>query len=335
MTGDTSAWTDRPRGPLRPLLLVAVGGNALIRSGQVGTAEEQFENSLSAAGPLVELLQAGCGLVITHGNGPQVGAALLRSELAAGQAHVLPYDCCVAATQGEIGYLLQYGLWQRMQQVGLQTPVVTVVTQVRVDRHDPAFAHPTKPVGPFYTSARAEALHLEHGFAFVEVEGRGFRRVVPSPLPREIVELRAIRACLAEGLVVIAAGGGGVPVFNDKDTAKGVEAVIDKDLTSALLASQIGADLFVNVTAVDRVCLHYGTPRERPLDRLTAAEARLHLEEGQFPEGSMGPKIQAALRFLEGGGREAVITDAAHLVRAVEGRAGTHVVPATLALPPA
>jgi carbamate kinase len=325
----------RPGGPRRPLLLVAVGGNALIPAGRTGTAEEQFENALVAAGPLVELLQAGCGLVITHGNGPQVGAALLRSELAAGQAYALPYDCCVAATQGEIGYVLQYGLWQRMQQVGLQTPVVTVVTQVRVDRHDPAFAHPTKPVGPFYSPERAEELRRGRGWSFVEVEGRGLRRVVPSPRPCEIVELAAIRACLAEGLVVIAAGGGGVPVFNDKDTAKGVEAVIDKDLTSALLASQVGADLFVILTGVDRVCLDYATPRERPLDRLTAADARLYLDEGQFPEGSMGPKIQAVLQFLEAGGREALITDAAHLVRAVEGRAGTRLLPATLALPPA
>jgi carbamate kinase len=332
---DTSTSTGRLSGPRRPLLLVAVGGNALIPAGQVGTAEEQFENALVTAGPLVELLQAGCGLVITHGNGPQVGAALLRSELGAGQAYVLPYDCCVAATQGEIGYVLQYGLWQRMQQVGLQTPVVTVVTQVRVDPHDPAFAHPTKPVGPYYPRPRAEELRRERGWSFVEAEGRGLRRVVPSPQPREIVELDAIRACLAEGLVVIAAGGGGVPVFNDKDTTKGVEAVIDKDLTSALLASQVGADLFVILTAVDRVRLDYGTPRERPLDRLTASDARLYLGEGQFPEGSMGPKVQAALRFLEESGREAVITDAAHLVRAVEGRAGTRIVPAPLALPPA
>jgi carbamate kinase len=313
---------------------VAVGGNALLGPDDLGTAEEQFENALVIASPLVELLTAGCELVVTHGNGPQVGAALLRSELAAGQAYRLPYDCCVASTQGEIGYVLQYALWQRMQQVGLQTPVVTVVTQVRVDRHDPAFKHPTKPVGPLETKERALELEREHGFTFVEVKAGAFRRVVPSPPPLEIVELPAIRACLAEGLVVIAAGGGGIPVFNDKDIGKGVEAVIDKDLTSALLARQLGADLFVIVTSVDRVHLDHGTPGARPLDRLTAGDARRYLEEGQFPEGSMGPKIRAALLFLEGGGREAIVTDAAHLVRAVQGRAGTHVVPASLALPP-
>lgn len=306
---------------------MAVGGNALLRAGQAPSAEAQFENALETAAPLVELLEAGCGLVITHGNGPQVGAALLRSELASGQTYALPYDCCVASTQGEIGYVLQYALWQQTQRVGLPVPVVTVVTQVRVDPHDPAFGRPTKPVGPFYTRERADELARERGFRFVHDERAGSRRVVPSPRPREIVELDAIRACLAEGLVVIAAGGGGVPVFNDKDTTKGVEAVIDKDLTSAVLASQVGADLFAILTTVDRVCLDHGTPRQRALDRLTSAEARRHLAEGQFPEGSMGPKIEAALLFLEQGGREAIVTDAAHLVPAVEGRAGTHLVP--------
>lgn len=308
-------------------LVVAIGGNALLEAGTTATAEQQFTNALQTAGPLVDLIAAGCRLVITHGNGPQVGAALLRSELAAGQAYTLPYDCCVAATQGEIGYVLQYALWQRMQQVGLRTPVVTVITQVRVDRHDPAFDRPTKPVGPFETRERAEQLGRERGYVFVDLGPRGFRRVVPSPAPREIVEVPAIRACLDQGLVVIAAGGGGVPVFNDQDVTKGVEAVIDKDLTSALLAAQIGADLLVIVTGEPRVCLDYGTPAQRPLDRLTAPEARRYLDGGQFPEGSMGPKIQAALFFLEHGGQEVIVTDRAHLVGAIEGRSGTRIVP--------
>ena len=306
-------------------LVVAIGGNALLGSDEAGSAEDQFANAMLTAGPLVELVAAGCRLVITHGNGPQVGAALLRSDLAAGQAYVLPYDCCVAATQGEIGYVLQYALWQQMQLVGLQVPVVALITQVQVDRHDAAFHRPTKPVGPYYERERADELRRTRGFTFVEVAGRGFRRVVPSPVPREIVELPAIRACLEQGLVVIAAGGGGIPVFNDKDVSKGVEAVVDKDLTSALLASALPADLLVIVTAVERVCLDYGTARERPLDQLSAAEARRHLADGQFPEGSMGPKIRAALAYIDGGGREAVITDAAHLVLAVEGRAGTRI----------
>lgn len=304
-------------------LVVAIGGNALLGGAASASAETQFRNALETAAPLVELIAAGCRLVITHGNGPQVGAALLRSELAAAQAYPLPYDCCVAATQGEIGYILQHALWRRMQQVGLQTPVVSLITQVRVERHDPAFRHPTKPVGPFCTRERAEELRRERGYAFVEVEDLGHRRVVPSPIPREIVEVRAIRACLDEGLVVIAGGGGGVPVFGDDDVAKGVEAVIDKDLTSALLAAQIGAEILAIVTTEDRVSLDHGTPAQRPLDRLTAAEAQRHLEAGQFPEGSMGPKIQAALFFLERGGRSAVITDREHLVKALEGQAGT------------
>ena len=311
----------------RPLLVVAIGGNALVHPGQTGGSEEQFANALAVAGPLVELIEAGCGLLITHGNGPQVGAALTRSEAAAAQAYRLPYDCCVAATQGEIGYVLQFALWQRMQQVGLRVPVVTIVTQVRVDPHDPAFAHPTKPVGPFYPHEIAERHRRDLGWTLVDVEGKGSRRVVASPRPQQIVELEAIRACLAEGLVVIAAGGGGVPVFNDHDVNRGVEAVIDKDLTSSLLASQIEADLFVIATSVDRVCLDYGTPRERPLDRLTLEAGRLLSSQGQFPEGSMGPKVAAALEFVERSGREAIITSTTLLLAAVEGRAGTHVLP--------
>ncbi|HET9316214.1 MAG TPA: carbamate kinase [Vicinamibacteria bacterium] len=308
-------------------LVVAIGGNALLETGSPTADVQQFANAFQMAGPLVELIDAGCRLVITHGNGPQVGAALVRSELAAGQAYTLPYDCCVASTQGEIGYVLQFALWQRMQQVGLRTPVVTVITQVRVDRHDPAFARPTKPVGPFETAERAERLRRERGYAFVDAGPRGFRRVVPSPAPREIVEVPAIRACLDEGLVVIAAGGGGVPVFNDKDLGKGVEAVIDKDLTSALLAVQVEADLLVIVTGEPRIWLDYGRPGARPLDVLTASDARRHLEAGQFPEGSMGPKVEAALYFLEHAGRKTIVTNRADLVRAVEGRAGTHIVP--------
>jgi carbamate kinase len=309
-------------------MVVAIGGHALLEAGSAAGVDQQFANALETAGPLVELIAAGCRMVITHGNGPQVGAALVRSELAAGQAYTLPYDCCVASTQGEVGYVLQYALWQRMQQVGLRTPVVTVVTQVRVDRHDPAFERPTKPVGPFESAERVERLRRERGHVFADLGPRGFRRVVPSPAPREIVEVPAIRACLQEGLVVIAAGGGGVPVFNDKNVAKGVEAVIDKDLTSALLAAQIGADLLVIVTGEPQVFLDFGRPGQRPVDRLTVTEARRHLEAGQFPEGSMGPKIQAALDFLAQGGPRAIITDRANLVRAIEGRAGTQIVPA-------
>ncbi len=308
------------------LVLVAVGGNALIRGSQKGTAQEQFENAVDTASAVVRLLRAGHRVVLTHGNGPQVGAALTRSELAAAYAYRLPLDCCVATTQGEIGYVLQYAMWQMLQQEGLKTPVVSLVTQVLVDRNDPAFKNPTKPIGPFYTKDVAARYRDLFDWTIVEDSSRGYRRVVPSPEPVEIIELDAIRACVDRGLVVIAAGGGGVPVFNDHDITKGVEAVIDKDHTSAILASQLQADVFAIATDVDRVSLNYGKPSQRPLDLITAEECHRYLQDGHFPAGSMGPKITAALKFLERGGKDAVITNSEHLVDAVGGKAGTHIV---------
>ncbi len=308
------------------LVLVAVGGNALIRGNQKGTAQEQFESAVDTAAAVVRLLRAGHRVVLTHGNGPQVGAALTRSELAAAYAYRLPLDCVVATTQGEIGYVLQYAMWQMLQQEGLKTPVVTLVTQVLVEKNDPAFNNPTKPIGPWYTKDVADRYRDLFDWKIVEVPGRGFRRVVPSPEPVEIIELDAIRACVDRGLVVIAAGGGGVPVFNDHDITKGVEAVIDKDHTSAILASQLQADVFAIATDVDRVCLNFGKASQRPLDRLTVEECHRYLKEGQFPAGSRGPKITAALKYLERGGKDAVITNSDHLVDAVEGKAGTHIV---------
>ena len=307
-------------------MLVAVGGNELLRSGHLMTAVEQFESALLAAGPIVDLLRDGYRLVLTHGNGPQVGAALLRSETASARAYRMPYDCCVAATQGEIGYVLQYALWQRMQQEHIHVPVVTLVTQVRIDRNDPAFAHPSKPVGPYYNADEAERCRRELGWHMVEDAHRGYRRVVPSPQPREIIELDAIRACVEEGLVVIAAGGGGIPVSNDHETTKGVEAVIDKDMTSAILAAQLNADMFIIATDVAYVFLDYGTPRQRPLLTVSPEECKRHCLEGHFAEGSMAPKIRAALSFLEEGGREAIITTPESLRAAVRGTGGTHIV---------
>jgi carbamate kinase len=308
------------------LVLVAVGGNALIRAGQKGTAQEQFENAVVTAAAVVRLIKNGHRVVLTHGNGPQVGAVLTRSELAAAQAYRMPLDCCVASTQGEIGYVLQYAMWQAMQAEGLKTPVVSLVTQVLVEKGDPAFLRPTKPIGPFYTRDVAERYRDLFDWVITEDSSRGYRRVVPSPEPKEIIELEAIRACVDRGLVVIAAGGGGVPVFNDHDITKGVEAVIDKDHTSAILAAQLHADVFVIATDVEKVCLDYRKPTQRMLDRLTAAECRAYMDAGQFPAGSMGPKIAAALVFLERGGKEAIITNHEHLVAAIEGRGGTRIV---------
>ncbi|MEK9136141.1 MAG: carbamate kinase, partial [Bacteroidota bacterium] len=229
------------------LVLVAVGGNALMRTGERGLAEHQFEHALETASTVVELIKTGYRVVLTHGNGPQIGAALIRSEVSAAYAYRMPYDCCLAATQGEIGYVLQYAMWQMMQKERLHVPIATLITQVRVDKDDPAFTHPTKPIGPYLTKAEAERYEHELGWTMVE-QPHGFRRVVPSPQPKELIELEAIRACVDRGLVVIAGGGGGIPVFNDHDISKGVEAVIDKDLTSAILASQLEADVLAIAT---------------------------------------------------------------------------------------
>jgi carbamate kinase len=311
------------------LVLVAVGGNALIRAGQQGTAQEQFENAVETANAVVGLINAGHRVVLTHGNGPQVGAMLTRTELSAAHAYRMPLDCCVAATQGEIGYVLQYAMWQAMQIAGLNTPVVTLMTQVRVNAADPAFASPTKPVGPFYTKDVANRYRDLFGWVFREDSARGYRRVVPSPAPQEIVELEAIRACVDRGLVVIAAGGGGVPVFNDHDISKGVEAVIDKDLTSAILANQLEADVFAIATDVPRVCLDFKKPTQREIEEMTAQQAGCLLRDGQFPAGSMGPKVAAAILYIERGGKTALITNHQHLRDAIDGRGGTRIIPAT------
>jgi carbamate kinase len=308
------------------LILVAVGGNALIRAGQKGTAQEQFENAVDTANAIVRLIKAGHRVVLTHGNGPQVGAMLTRTEYAAAHAYRLPLDCCVAATQGEIGYVLQYAMWQAMQQEGLQVPVVSLVTQVLVDSSDPAFQKPTKPIGPFYTKEVAERYRDLFDWAIVEDSSRGYRRVVSSPEPKEIIELEAIRACVDRGLVVIAGGGGGIPVFNDHDLSKGVEAVIDKDYTSAVLAWQLGADIFAIATEVEKVCIDFKKPTQRQVDELTLTECREYMAAGQFPPGSMGPKVGAAMVFVERGGNEAIITNHEHLIDAINGQGGTRIV---------
>jgi carbamate kinase len=281
---------------------------------------------METATAVVRLIRAGYRVVLTHGNGPQVGAQLIRSESAAASAYRLPLDCCVASTQGEVGYVLQYAMWQMMQAEGLNTPVVSLITQVLVDPNDPAFQHPTKPIGPSYTREIAEHYRDLLGWVILETPSHGFRRVVPSPEPIAIVELDAIKACVDRGQVVIAGGGGGVPVFNDHDISKGVEAVIDKDHTSAILARQLEADVFAIATDVDSVFLDFKKPNQRPIRSLTLRQCRQHLKAGQFPPGSMGPKITAAVKYLELGGKTVVITDHAHLLEALEGKAGTRII---------
>jgi len=307
------------------LILVAVGGNALIRTGQIGSAAEQLENARRTAGDLLRLLEAGHRLVVTHGNGPQVGAALARSELAAPEVYRLPYDACVAATQGEIGYALQHALWEALEAAGRPETVVTLVTQVVIDPADPAASRPSKPVGPRYERAVAERHRDALGWSIAEQEDGSWRRTVPSPRPLRIVELEAIRACVDAGVLTIVAGGGGIPVREHGEHGRTLEAVIDKDRTASLLAQLLGADLLLIATAAPAVYEDFGRPGQRALERLTPAECRRLQQQGQFPAGSMGPKVESAAEFVERTGRVAVITDLASLVEAADGRAGTRV----------
>jgi carbamate kinase len=305
--------------------LVAVGGNSLIRAGQKGTIGEQLANTRRTARAIVRLIEDGFRLVVTHGNGPQVGAALLRSERASDQVYAQSLDVCDAATQGEIGYLLQQSLVNEIARAGLDHLVATVLSQVVVAADDPALAHPTKPIGPFYSRADAEERRRQLGWNIVEDAARGYRRVVPSPEPVEIVEEETIRLLVERGVLVIALGGGGIPVVRDDGELRGIEAVIDKDRASALLASRLGVDVFIISTDADQVYRDYRKPTQQPLGHLTAAEITREYEAGQFPPGNMGPKIESALRFLRDGGREVIITSYEHLADAVHGRAGTHI----------
>jgi carbamate kinase len=307
--------------------LIAVGGNSLIRAGEKGTVVEQRANAQRTSEAIVALIRDGFELVVTHGNGPQVGAELLRSERAADQAYPLPLDVCVAATQGEIGYVLQQALREQLSRAGISKPVVSVLSQVVVSKTDPALAHPTKPIGPFYTQRDAELRRARFGWAIVEDAARGWRRVVASPEPLEIVEEAVIGCLIRSGTLVIAIGGGGIPVVRENGHYSGIDAVIDKDRASALLAARLNVDLLVISTDVDRVYVNYKKPDQRPLSRVTAGELRTMYEGGEFPAGSMGPKIQSVLRFLEQGGREAVITSYEHLLEAAHGNAGTRITP--------
>ncbi len=307
--------------------LIAIGGNSLIRAGERGTIDEQLANAHATAKTLAAMVKGGWRIVITHGNGPQVGAALMRSERAAGEVYTHPLDVCVATTQSEIGYLLQRAMEFELRQIGLTTPVITVLTQVRVDPDDPAFANPTKPIGPFYTREEADEKKRRLGWNIVEDSARGYRRVVPSPEPKEVFEQHIIRRLLDEGMIVIACGGGGIPVIEHADhRVEGSEAVIDKDRASALLAAQLGVDLFAISTDARQVYLDFKKPTQRGLDRVTADELQQYFDEGQFPPGSMGPKVASAIRFLHDGGKEVIITSFEYLTAAIEGRDGTHIV---------
>jgi carbamate kinase len=309
--------------------VVAIGGNALILDGQEGTIAEQVDNALEMARHIATLVARGWGIVLTHGNGPQVGFILLRSELVGDSAPVpqLSLEMSSADSQGGIGHILTMALLNELAARGLDDRVAYVLTHTVVDREDSAFANPTKPIGPFYTAAQAATKRKRNGWDTVEDSGRGYRRVVPSPKPLRIVESAQIRTLVDAGHVVIAVGGGGIPVVETARGYEGVEAVIDKDRASALLASSLGVPLLVLSTGVEQVAWHFRQPDQRLLASISAAEAAQYLADGEFPRGSMGPKVEAAIDFLAHGGKEVLITTPAALERAIAGQTGTRIVP--------
>jgi carbamate kinase len=315
----------------RKLAVVAIGGNSLIRDPRHTTVEDQMEALRDTARHLADMIAQGWDLAIGHGNGPQVGFILRRSEIAhrVEGMHEVPLDVCGADSQGAIGYELQQALQNELFHRGIHKDVVTLVTQVLVDRSDPAFASPTKPIGGFMDAAEAQRRSRELGWSVVEDAGRGWRRVVASPLPKEIVELDSVKAVLAQGIVVITVGGGGIPVVDTGDGEyRGIAAVIDKDFASSMLAREIGADLFLIATAVEKIALDFGKPNQRWVDRMTLAEAKRYLAEGtHFARGSMAPKIQAITWYLEAGGKAALITSPESIGRALRGETGTWIVP--------
>lgn len=311
----------------RKIAVVAVGGNSLIKDKTRQTIPDQYAAAAESMAHIAGMIEAGWDVVVTHGNGPQVGFILRRSEIAKHELHEVPLDYCGADTQGAIGYMFQQALYNEFRKRGMQKQAATVVTQVVVDRDDPAFQSPSKPIGSFMDQAEAQQRTEEEGWTVVEDAGRGWRRVVPSPLPQRIVQRDAIDSLVHDGFTVIAVGGGGIPVVEDEaGDLTGVEAVIDKDFASALLASGLGADLFLISTAVPQIALNFNQPDQKWLDQLTLAEAKRYMEEGHFAKGSMLPKVQAILNFLEAGGKEALVTDPQNIERALAGETGTRIV---------
>jgi len=306
--------------------VITLGGNAILPAGGTGTFEEQLSITRDTMEPIARLVQEGMTVVLSHGNGPIVGNILIRNEAVRDQIPPMPLDVCGADSQGGIGYMMQQALQNELHRQNLDRTVVTVVTQVTVNERDLAFRRPTKPIGPFYTQERARALEREKRWTVVEDSGRGYRRVVPSPRPLEIVEIEAIRKLVGEGAIVIAAGGGGIPVSRQWDgTLHGIEAVIDKDLAGSLLGKLLGVEALVVVTGVECVSENFGKPDQRDIHSATASELERLLAAGHFPPGSMGPKIQAAIEFIRGGGRTVAITSPGKIREALEGRAGTTV----------
>ena len=309
------------------LAVVAFGGNALLRPEDRGTQEEQIARAKQAARWLAEIVRHGYKLIVVHGNGPQVGNILIQNEEASTKIPPQSLDVCVAQTEGSIGFVLQQAIRNRLESIGIGGEVATILTEVEVDVNDPAFKRPTKPIGPFFTRYRAEALERDLGWTMREDAGRGWRHVVPSPRPLRILNINTIARMLDSASVVIAAGGGGVPVVKGRDGQwRGIEAVIDKDYASALVAAKLDADLFIILTGVSKVAIDFGKPTQTFVDRMTVAEAEKHMAEGQFPAGSMGPKIDAAIQFVRATQKPVLITDVDVLREALAGKDGTTIV---------
>ena len=307
--------------------VLAIGGNSLIKDKNHIALSWQYEAVQETSKYIADLIGGGLSIVITHGNGPQVGFIYRRGELARHELPLIPLDICGADTQGAIGYMIQKALLNEFRRSGIEKKVTTVVTQTIVDSDDPSFDHPSKPIGSFMLKEEAFANKERYGWEVKEDAGRGFRRVVPSPIPREIIELEVIRLLVERGYIVVAVGGGGIPVIrNDQGDIEGVEAVIDKDLGSSLLARNLGADTFIISTAIDAVYLNFGTEREKPIRHATVSEIKQYLAEGHFKPGSMRPKIEAIIQFLEGGGKKAIIASTENLLKSVRGECGTTIV---------
>jgi len=308
------------------IALIAFGGNALLLDNQRGLQDEQMRNAQKAAELMAHIVQKGYELIIVHGNGPQVGNLLIQMEESVTKIPPYSLEICDAMTEGSMGYMLERAIINELRKHSIDKEAITVITQVIVDKDDPAFQNPTKPIGPFYTKFRAKELAKEKKWTIVEDAGRGYRRVVPSPKPIDVVPKWVVRDLVQAGRVVIAAGGGGIPVIiNSRGLFEGVEAVIDKDYAASLIAREVKVDLFIILTGTDRVYINYGKPDQKPLEVMGIAQSRELLAQGQFPAGSMGPKIRAAIEFIEAGGSEVLITSASHLKAALINRSGTRI----------
>lgn len=311
----------------KPIAIIAMGGHAFMLHGEKGTIKDHQKNAAEISSHIMHLIDRNYNLVITHGNGPQVGNLLLMTELTSTHVPPMPLDVLVAQTEGSLGYILQQAILNQLTRTGEDQKVVTVISQVIVNRDDPAFLKPTKPIGPFLTKEEAQQRQKELGWEIIEDAGRGWRRVVPSPVPQEVVQHRIIKDSVMAGHIVIACGGGGIPVIKKQNgTLEGVEAVIDKDLTSSVLGIQIKADLLIILTEVPQVYLNYGKPNQKPLGAVTVNEIEEYAREGHFAEGSMGPKVRAIIGFLTRGGKRGLITSPDMLEDALDGKAGTHFV---------